>query len=165
MVCLRDLDRHSIVISPSSLNRPDLQLYHQFRAECFYDLCCTQSVPEKGHIKQGLKVLTCYASLCTECLDRMSHRKWRATKQHPHRAIPGHQISCCLVYLHFQCNILSSHSVHTVEWCECSLRPKWIFYQASKSEHSPFCWITLAMCVIDARDISFGVSLHILCFT
>ena len=24
-----------------SLRRPDLQLYHQFRAECFYDLCCT----------------------------------------------------------------------------------------------------------------------------
>ena len=47
----------------------------------------------------------------TEWLDRMSHRKWRATKQHPHRATPGHQISCCLVNLHFLCNILSSHSV------------------------------------------------------
>ena len=40
----------------------------------------------------------------------MSDRKWRATKQHPSRATSGHQISCCLVSLHFLCGILSSHS-------------------------------------------------------
>ena len=29
----------------------------------------------------------------------MWHRKWRETKQQPHRAWSGHQISCCLVSL------------------------------------------------------------------
>ena len=33
--------------------------------------------------------------------DRMSHRKWRSTKQHPSRARAGYQISCCLLSLHF----------------------------------------------------------------
>ena len=42
----------------------------------------------------------------------MPHRKWRATKHHPSRVTSGHQISCCLVFLHFLCDILSSHSVH-----------------------------------------------------
>ena len=28
--------------------------------------------------------------------DRVSHRKWRSTKQHPSRAREGYQISCCL---------------------------------------------------------------------
>ena len=36
--------------------------------------------------------------------DRMSHRKWRETKQQPSRARSGHQISCCLVSLHFLCD-------------------------------------------------------------
>ena len=31
----------------------------------------------------------------------MLHRKWRESKQQPSRARSGHQISCCLVYLHF----------------------------------------------------------------
>ena len=35
------------------------------------------------------------------------------TKQQPIRAMSGHQISCCLVSLHFLCDILSSHSVLT----------------------------------------------------
>ena len=47
----------------------------------------------------------------TEWLDRMSHRKWRATKHHPSRVTSSHQISCCLVSLRFLCDILSSHSV------------------------------------------------------
>ena len=42
---------------------------------------------------------------------RMSHGKWRETKQHPSRARSGNQISCCLVYLHFLCNILSTGPV------------------------------------------------------
>ena len=33
----------------------------------------------------------------------MSHRKWRGTKEQPSRARSGHQISCCLVSLHFLC--------------------------------------------------------------
>ena len=44
-------------------------------------------------------------------LDRMSHRKWWETKQQQSRARLGHQISCCLVSLHFLCEILSSHPV------------------------------------------------------
>ena len=41
-------------------------------------------------------------------LDRMSHRKWRETKQQPRRARSVHQISCCLVSL---CDVLSGHPV------------------------------------------------------
>ena len=34
----------------------------------------------------------------------MLHRKWRESKQQPSRARSGHQISCCLVSLHFLCD-------------------------------------------------------------
>ena len=45
--------------------------------------------------------------------DRMSHRKWRAApKQHPSRAREDYQISCCLLSLHFLCDILSGGPVH-----------------------------------------------------
>ena len=42
---------------------------------------------------------------------RMSHWKWRETKQHPSRARSGHQISCSLVSLHFLCDILAPITV------------------------------------------------------
>ena len=42
----------------------------------------------------------------------MSHRKRRETMQQPSRARSGHQISCCLVSLHFLCDILSTGPVH-----------------------------------------------------
>ena len=45
--------------------------------------------------------------MCTGRPDRMSHRKWREGKQQPSRARSGHQLSCCLVSLHFLCDILS----------------------------------------------------------
>ena len=38
--------------------------------------------------------------------DRMLLRKWNKTKQQPSRAMSGHQISCCLVSLHFLSDIL-----------------------------------------------------------
>ena len=44
--------------------------------------------------------------------DRMSHRKYRLTKQRPSRARAGYQISCCLLSLHFLCDILSGGPVH-----------------------------------------------------
>ena len=43
--------------------------------------------------------------------DRMSHRKWRETKQQPTRVRAGHQVSCCLVLLHFLCHIVSGDPV------------------------------------------------------
>ena len=46
--------------------------------------------------------------------DRMSHRKWRESKQQPSRARSawsGNQLSCCLVSLHFLCDILSGRPV------------------------------------------------------
>ena len=42
---------------------------------------------------------------------RMSHWKWRETKQQPSRARSGHQIICCLVFLHFLCDILATITV------------------------------------------------------
>ena len=46
----------------------------------------------------------------------MLHRKWRSTKQQPSRARSGNQISCCLVSLHFPCNILSMVPVTLLFW-------------------------------------------------
>ena len=42
----------------------------------------------------------------------MSHRKWRETKQQSSRARSSHHISCCLVSLHFLCDILTGRPVH-----------------------------------------------------
>ena len=39
--------------------------------------------------------------IATEWLDRMSHWKWSETKQAPSWARSGHQLSCCLFFLHF----------------------------------------------------------------
>ena len=41
----------------------------------------------------------------------MSHWKWRETKLQPSRARSGHQISCCLVSLHFLRDILAPITV------------------------------------------------------
>ena len=49
---------------------------------------------------------------CTLFNIRMSHRKWRETKQQPIRARSGHQITCCLVSLHFLCDILTPNGVY-----------------------------------------------------
>ena len=48
---------------------------------------------------------------CTWRPDRMSHRKWRESKQQPSRARSGNQLSCCLVSLHFLCDILLGRPV------------------------------------------------------
>ena len=54
-----------------------------------------------------------YSVMHTGWLERMSHRKWRETKQQliwwPEVAL----LECCLVSLHFLCDILSSHPVET----------------------------------------------------
>ena len=42
----------------------------------------------------------------------MLHRKWRESKWQPSRARSGHQLSCCLVSLHFLCDILSGRPVY-----------------------------------------------------
>ena len=47
----------------------------------------------------------------TVIIARMSHWKWRETKLQPSRAMSGHQISCCLVYLHCLCDILATITV------------------------------------------------------
>ena len=58
-----------------------------------------------------LSLLTPSLACFTGRLARMPHRKWRSTKQQPSRAGSGHHISCCLVSLHFLCDILSSRPV------------------------------------------------------
>ena len=40
-------------------------------------------------------------------LTGMSHRKWRETKHQPSKDKSGNQIVCCLVSLHFLCDIPS----------------------------------------------------------
>ena len=44
-------------------------------------------------------------------LYRVTHRKWRESKQQPSRARSGNQLSCCLVSLHFLCDILTGRPV------------------------------------------------------
>ena len=45
---------------------------------------------------------------CTGIIDRMSYRKWRETKQQLRWWPDLSLLGCCLVSLHFLCNILSS---------------------------------------------------------
>ena len=53
---------------------------------------------------------------CTECMEWMSHRKWKETKQQPGTAGPGDILLCCLVSLFFLCDIHSIHSVQRTIW-------------------------------------------------
>ena len=54
---------------------------------------------------------TSLEGLCTVIGARMSHWKWRETKQYPSRARSGHHISCSFVSLHFLCDILAPITV------------------------------------------------------
>ena len=56
----------------------------------------------------------------TVIVARMWHWKWRETKQQLSRARSGHQIGCCLVSLHFLCDILATITVQ--EYYICCLR-------------------------------------------
>ena len=47
----------------------------------------------------------------TGCGRRMAHRKWKETKQQPGTAGPGNILGCCLVSLHFLCDVLSIRPV------------------------------------------------------
>ena len=52
-------------------------------------------------VPRRLFIHTCSETkLLTGQPDRMSHRKWRETKQQPSIARSGHQLSCCLVMNH-----------------------------------------------------------------
>ena len=42
---------------------------------------------------------------------RMPHKKFRVTKQQPSRAKSGHLLSCCLVFLLFLGEIISTSTV------------------------------------------------------
>ena len=58
----------------------------------------------------------------TKIVARISHWKWRETKQQPSRARSGHQISCCLVSYNFLCDILAMITVVVVgfSWFDCT---------------------------------------------
>ena len=51
---------------------------------------------------------------CIVIVARMSHWKWRESKVQPGRVRSGHQISCCLVSLHFLCDILAPISRYSM---------------------------------------------------
>ena len=55
----------------------------------------------------------CEYSYTTVPKRRMSHRKWRETKHQPSWWPDLVLLGCCLVSLHFLCDILTSHPVHT----------------------------------------------------
>ena len=48
----------------------------------------------------------------TVIVARISHWKWRETKLQPSRAWSGRHISCCLVSLHFLCDILAPITIN-----------------------------------------------------
>ena len=60
----------------------------------YFIISCTSNILETRHV-------------CTGIGARMSQWKWRETKQHPSRVRSGHQVSCCLISLHFRCDILA----------------------------------------------------------
>ena len=71
----------------------------------------------------------------TVIVARVSHWKWRETKQQPSRARSGHQISSCFVSLHFLCDILAPITVHVrgVEvWGDFPLPPQRYFKTSSE---------------------------------
>ena len=49
---------------------------------------------------------------CTVLVLRMSHRKWKETKQLPGTAESGNMLGCCLVSFHFLWAILSTSTVY-----------------------------------------------------
>ena len=63
-------------------------------------------------------------------------RRQDETKQQPSRARSGHQISCCLVFLHFLCDILVPITVQ--QWLACPFfHSLGISYQSIKHLQSP----------------------------
>ena len=62
--------------------------------------------------KPGVELSSVISFQCTVIVARMSHKKWRETKQQmiwwPDLALLG----CCLVSLQFQCDILATITVH-----------------------------------------------------
>ena len=60
---------------------------------------------------------SCFGNPCTVNVCRISHRIWKETKMHPGRVRSSNLISCCLLFLHFRCDILQTFTV------QCHLDP------------------------------------------
>ena len=67
----------------------------------------------------------------------MWYRKWRETKQQPSRARSGHQSSCCLVPLHFLCDIPVIHEVVSFASQFQSVRHTLLTFVASSPQCTP----------------------------
>ena len=88
-------------------------------------VCSTLSAVEAQN--SWIQWLCCHkviTSGCTVSDPRMSHRKWRETKQQliwwPVLALLG----CSLVSLHFQCDILAPITVNSLRFHRCQWSPK-----------------------------------------
>ena len=72
--------------------------------------------------------------------DMMSHRKWGETKQQSSTNRSGNRINCCLVSLHFLCDILSGrpvHSfIHSTAYLCISTNTIFVAFQCSKNSFS-----------------------------
>ena len=68
---------------------------------------------QKTHFLNPLPIISVrqLLLLSTGLVCRMPHRKRRESKQHPSRAKSGHQLSCCLLSLHFLWCILCTSTV------------------------------------------------------
>ena len=85
----------------------------------------------------------------TGLLDRMAHRKWRATKQQPSKARSGHQLSCCSLSLHF----LVRHPIQSP--CTTKLPPSPICTHHRFSVHSAkACQTDRRTCELECCDIT-----------
>ena len=79
-------------------------------------LCVSIQTHKQCHVTNASRESSVRAScvthsLCTGPHERMLHWKWIDAKPQPIRTRSGHQISCCLVYLQFLCDILPSRPV------------------------------------------------------
>ena len=76
------------------------------------------SGPGKLVSRHGLSKSSCQNTKTSTGIGaRMSHRIWRVTKLHPSRTSSGHQIRCCLFYLHFLYDILAPIPVQSIVSC------------------------------------------------
>ena len=86
-----------------------------------------------------------FVKSCTGIGARMSQWTWRETKQHPSRVRSGHQVSCCLISLHFRCDILAPipvyHNPSDIESCGVNRRRR-----EESGEREVKCVVALSWC-------------------
>ena len=111
-----------------------------------------QPIPVKSanHLNRYVILTFPYANLVTYDLleRRMSHMKWRKTKQHPSLQPDQALLCCCLVSFHFKCDILRSSKVfqshYQVQYLQStSIAPPWAAFLPDVTHGDAVGWLRL----------------------